>query len=726
MISQHRPALHLAPAPVETRHSDPLLGHYQQVRRRTEQLVAPLSPEDMVVQSMPDASPAKWHLAHCTWFFETFLLSEYLPDYRAFDPTFCYLFNSYYEAVGPRHPRPQRGLMTRPALDQVIAYRQYVDLHMHSLLGQDLGQAAREMVELGLAHEQQHQELLLMDIHHLFNLSSLKPVYDSQWPRDPAGRRGRFKAQAGGLLEIGHNGQGFSFDNEGPRHQTFMQPYEISDRLVTNGQWLEFIDASGYEQVNLWLSDGWATVQAQGWKAPLYWQATPEGWHEMTLRGLQPLDPNAPVTHISYYEAAAFAQWAGARLPTEAEWETAAAAGQLEQVDDAAWQWTQSAYSAYPGFQPAASAVGEYNGKFMVSQMVLRGGASITAPDHCRLTYRNFFGPGLRWMCSGLRLARDARPGGVKAPATKPEEQSEFARDVIEGLSAEHKHLSPKYFYDATGSRLFEDICTTAEYYPTRAETTLLQRIAPELAALIPADAALVEFGSGASDKTRLLLDAAPQTALYVPIDICRNALDKAALQLRSRYPRLNVAPLVDDFTRALHLPSAAKGLPRVGFFPGSTLGNFTRPQAVEFLRSARTLLGRNAVFIIGVDMVKDPETLVAAYNDASGVTAAFNKNLLTRLNRELHGDFDLDAYDHLACWNPEHERMEMHLVSQRAQQVNVAGQRFSFAAGERLHTENSHKFTEQSFTELATLAGWRVSHQWLSEAPQVGMFCLF
>ncbi|WPP01569.1 ergothioneine biosynthesis protein EgtB [Pseudomonas sp. HR96] len=726
MISHNRPALHLARAPAVTPHSDPLLERYQQVRRRTESLVAPLSAEDMVVQSMPDASPAKWHLAHCTWFFETFLLSEHLPDYRPFDPSFCYLFNSYYEAVGPRHPRPQRGLMTRPALEQVVAYRQYVDLHMHSLLGQPLSDEAQQMVTLGLAHEEQHQELLLMDIHHLFSLSSLKPAYDANWPRDPAGRRGRFKTLNGGLVEIGHDGDGFSFDNEGPRHKTYLQPFEISDRLVTNGQWLEFIEASGYEQVNLWLSDGWATVQNEGWKAPMYWVATPEGWHEMTLRGLQPLDPNAPVTHISYYEAAAFAQWAGARLPTEAEWETAAAGGQLEQIDDSAWQWTQSAYSAYPGFKPAASAVGEYNGKFMINQMVLRGGASISAPGHSRPTYRNFFGPGLRWMCSGLRLARDARLPGTVEPRHKEPAASEFARDVIEGLSAEHKHLSPKYFYDDTGSRLFEDICTTPEYYPTRAETALLQRIAADLAAVVPTGAALVEFGSGASDKTRLLLDAAPQVGLYVPIDICRNALDQAASQLRNRYPRLSIAPLVDDFTRALRLPSAARGLPRVGFFPGSTLGNFTRAQAVDFLRSAHTLLGRDAAFIIGVDMVKEPQILEAAYNDAAGVTAAFNKNLLTRLNRELQGDFDLEAFRHLACWNAELERMEMHLVSLRDQQVTVAGQAFHFAEGERLHTENSHKFTAQSFTELAALAGWRVSHQWLSDAPQVGIFCLY
>lgn len=302
---------------------------------------------------------------------------------------------------------------------------------------------------------------------------------------------------------------------------------------------------------------------------------------------------------------------------------------------------------------------------------------------------------------------------------------SGFAEDVIAGLAAPAKQLSPKYFYDEAGSRLFEAICTTPEYYPTRAETALLTRIARQLAEVVPQNAALVEFGSGASDKTRLLLDAAPQVGLYVPIDICRDALDQATARLHGGYPALAIAPLLDDFTRALHLPEAARGRPCVGFFPGSTLGNFTPAQAVDFLRSAHALLGPDAAFIIGVDMVKSPAVLEAAYNDAAGITAAFNKNLLTRLNRELQGDFDLDSFAHLAPWNAELERMEMHLVSLREQSVSVAGQTFSFAKGERLHTENSHKFTERSFTELATLAGWRVTHRWLSEAPQVGMFCL-
>jgi len=705
----------------QTPAANPLLKRYQSVRGRTQSLAAPLSAEDMVVQSMPDASPAKWHMAHTTWFFETFLLSENVPGYTPFDPAFGYLFNSYYEAVGPRHPRPQRGLMTRPGVDQVMAYREHVDQHMERLLHSVLPAQDCSLIELGLAHEEQHQELLLMDILHLFSTSSLKPAYDVQWPKDLSGRRGQYKPLKGGLTEIGHQGADFAFDNEGPRHTTYLQSFEISDRLVTNGEWLKFIDAGGYTQAGLWLSEGWSVVQENAWNAPMYWQHDEtHGWRRMTLRGLETIDPNAPVTHISYYEAAAYAHWADARLPTEAEWEAAVVAGLLEQVDDVAWQWTQSAYSAYPGFRPASSAVGEYNGKFMINQMVLRGGASVTSPSHSRATYRNFFHPDKRWVVSGLRLARDSRQPEMVNPY-----DSEFARDVIAGLSSPVKNLSPKYFYDAAGSELFEGICHTPEYYPTRAETRLLTDVVGQMAAAIPDGAALVEFGSGASEKTCLLLDAAPQIAVYVPIDISANALNKAAHQLNSKYPHLTVAPQIDDFTRALKLPRAADGLTRVGFFPGSTIGNFTPEQAVKFLRSARTLLGENAHFIVGVDLVKDPHTLVAAYDDAQGVTGRFNKNLLTRINRELDGTFDVHGFEHLALWNAEHQRMEMHLVSRQEQTASVAGQTFHFSQGERLHTENSHKFTPESFTALATNAGWTVSQQWVSAAPEVALFSL-
>ena len=717
-----------------------LFDRYLQVRHHTATLVAPLSEEDMVVQSMPDASPAKWHLAHTSWFFETFLLAEHTADYRPFDPAFAYLFNSYYEALGPRQPRPQRGLLTRPPLARVLAYRAHVDTHMRRLLQAPLTAELAARVELGLAHEQQHQELLLMDLLHLFSLSPLKPQYSEQWPADCGGRRGRFVSLSGGLIELGHDGDGFAFDNEGPRHSCYLQPYQISDRLVSNSEWLAFIEAGGYRRAELWLADGWALAQAEQWQAPLYWQQVHGNWQAMSLRGLQPLVLDAPVTHISYYEAAAYAAWADARLPSEAEWEHAASSGLLEQVDDLAWQWTQSAYCAYPGFRPAANAIGEYNGKFMINQMVLRGGASVTPAGHSRPSYRNFYYPAQRWMFSGLRLARDAAAADAVAanaaaadavetntvPTVRVEiANEEFARDLIAGLSAPQKRLAPKYFYDATGSELFEAICRTPEYYPTRAETELLRQIAPLLAAQIPAGAALIEFGSGASEKTRLLLDAAPQLAAYLPIDISATALDKAAAQLRRDYPQLQIAPQLGDFSHLsqLYLPTSVQT--PVGFFPGSTLGNFSQSEAVEFLESVRAFLGPNARFIVGVDMLKDIATLEAAYDDADGITARFNKNLLVRINRELQGDFDLAAFDHLAQWNPEENCMEMYLVSSRDQEVRAAGQRFTFERGERLHTECSHKYSIESITQLAAEAGWTLGRYWLSPAPQVGLFVL-
>jgi dimethylhistidine N-methyltransferase len=699
-----------------------LLQQYLQLRGRTESLAAALENEDMVVQSMPDASPAKWHLAHTTWFFETFLLVGESGIYNVYDPTYGYLFNSYYESLGPRQPRPARGLMTRPTVGDVMGYRRYVDRHMRVLLRSSLSPEVESLIRLGIAHEEQHQELLLMDVLHLFAQSRFKPPYDLSWAPDSAGRAGRFVRAQGGLTEIGNASDPteFAFDNERPKHRVWTESFEIADRLVTNGEWLAFMNADGYGRPELWLSDGWARAQAESWESPLYWERVTEGWSCMTLAGMRPLDEAAPVTHISYYEATAYAQWAGARLPTEAEWEISARNGLLEQVDDVAWQWTQSAYSPYPGFRASADAVGEYNGKFMANQTVLRGGSSVTPIGHSRETYRNFFYPHQRWMFSGVRLARDA--SDIQAPFAGFEG---FAADVVAGLSVKHKTLSPKYFYDAAGSALFEEICRTPEYYPTRAETALLQQIIGQIVGLIPSDAVLVEFGSGASEKTQLILDSAPQIAAYVPIDISADALAAAVARLNHHYPNLIVAPSADDFTRAMTLPAVAHGRPKVGFFPGSTIGNFTRDQAVAFLRTARRLLGDDALMIVGADLVKDEATLLAAYNDAAGVTASFNKNLLTRINRELLGDFNLDAFDHLAVWNPEQLRIEMNLVSRADQVVNAAGKTFAFKKGEFLHTENSHKFTTDSFASLASDAGWTAGRTWTSDAPEFGVFAL-
>jgi ergothioneine biosynthesis protein EgtB len=406
--------------------TDHLTRRFQTVRETTDALASRLSPEDQTPQSMPDASPTKWHRAHTTWFFEEFLLRPD-PSYTEYDPSYRYLFNSYYEAVGPRHPRPQRGLMTRPGIADIARYREYVqDRLIEALEAGRLDDKARDLVELGCNHEQQHQELLLMDIKHLFSTHPFAPVYVERAPDDrrpPIGQG--WRSVPGGIVEIGHDGDGFAFDNEGPRHRVLLEDFLIAERAVTVSDWLEFMADGGYQRADLWLSDGWARVQADGWDAPAYWDLRDGEWTTFTLSGRRPVVPAEPVCHVSFYEADAFARWAGARLPTEFEWETAARhrpelRGQLLDPDRVhpgpagsamigdVWEWTASAYLPYPGFVPAAGAVGEYNGKFMCDQHVLRGACAATPVGHERLTYRNFFPAGARWAFSGLRLARNA------------------------------------------------------------------------------------------------------------------------------------------------------------------------------------------------------------------------------------------------------------------------------------------------------------------------------
>jgi ergothioneine biosynthesis protein EgtB len=386
---------------------------YVRTREHTLALAAPLSPEDQCVQAMPDTSPTKWHLAHTSWFFEAVILRDHAPGYEPFDPRFFQLFNSYYESLGPRHPRPQRGLLTRPSLADVHRYRAHVDAAMLRFIAdaRDAAwDAAAPLVELGLHHEQQHQELILTDILYTLSCNPMLPAYqpvEAVQLRVASPTRQRWIAVDGGVVEIGHDGAGFAFDNETPRHRVLLAPYAIADRLVTCGEFLEFIEDGGYERANLWLSDGWAAVQAGGWKHPLYWIDGPH-WQAYGLHGVRPLDARAPVTNLSFYEAAAYAEWAGARLPTEFEWEAACTAPGMQQVHGHAWQWTRSSYDPYPGFRPFAGAVGEYNGKFMVGQVVLRGSSVATPAGHARDTYRNFFPPAARWQFSGLRLAKDA------------------------------------------------------------------------------------------------------------------------------------------------------------------------------------------------------------------------------------------------------------------------------------------------------------------------------
>ncbi|MGC1466400.1 MAG: ergothioneine biosynthesis protein EgtB [Pseudolabrys sp.] len=382
---------------------------FRAVRAETEKRAAPLSAEDQIVQSMPDASPTKWHRAHVTWFFEQFLLVPHVKPYKVFDERFPFLFNSYYVAAGPRHARPQRGLITRPNGEDVTAYRAHVDAAVEKLIedvpAADAGRVF-SILEIGLHHEQQHQELLVTDILHAFAQNPTNPVYDNGWqmPRH-AGGQGGFVAVPAGIHAIGHDGDGYCFDNETPRHETLLQDVRLGRHLVTNAEWLAFIEAGGYTTPSLWLSDGWAAVEAERWEAPGYWRRTDDAWHAMTLAGLKPVDPAAPVCHISYYEADAFARFAGKHLPSEAEWEVAARAGLIEDAFGVAWQWTRSAYLPYPGYRAAEGALGEYNGKFMVSQMVLRGSSLATPADHERVSYRNFFYPPARWQFSSLRLA---------------------------------------------------------------------------------------------------------------------------------------------------------------------------------------------------------------------------------------------------------------------------------------------------------------------------------
>lgn len=413
-----------------------LLDRYEAVRRFTAHLCEPLEVEDFVAQSMPDASPAKWHLAHTSWFFETFILKEWAGNYRSAVPDYAYLFNSYYNAAGPMHCRDRRGVITRPTVSETMNYREHIDSEMRRLLesaSADLLDRLTPRVILGLNHEQQHQELLLTDLKHLFAQNPLFPVYRKrETAREAAVPSGMEWLEFGaGLHEIGHEGEGFSYDNEGPRHRQFIESFKLGKRLITNGEFMEFIVADGYAESAHWLSAGWMEARKQGWQAPLYWFRKDDAWHHFTLHGVEPVNHAEPVCHVSFFEADAFARWAGARLPTEHEWEMTAAhadsavgnfvdeehyhpmpvaqnlSGVACQMFGDVWEWTGSSYRPYPGYQAAAGALGEYNGKFMCNQMVLRGGSCATQRGHIRASYRNFFQPEKRWQFSGIRLAGD-------------------------------------------------------------------------------------------------------------------------------------------------------------------------------------------------------------------------------------------------------------------------------------------------------------------------------
>ena len=412
----------------------PLFARYQAVRKMTEGLAQPLSPEDCQIQSMPDASPVKWHLAHTTWFFETFVLAPHASGFEVFHPSFVYLFNSYYNAVGDRLPRPRRGLISRPTLEEAYAYRAATDRAMERYLesaGETLPASVAAVIELGLNHEEQHQELILTDIKHALAQNPLRPAYRAGVDKPSNARSGRmgWSFVEGGIKWLGHDGPGFAFDNEIPRHRVFCETFQFGSRLVTSGEFLAFMADGGYDRPELWLSDGWNTVKTQEWKAPLYWETQVGEWWLNTLGGFRQVHKAEPVCHVSFYEADAFARWAGSRLPTEAEWESAARDTQPDgnflecghfhpqaAIDGAGiaqcfgdvWEWTGSPYTPYPGSRPAAGALGEYNAKFMCNQLILRGGSCATPASHIRATYRNFFPPDARWQFTGIRLAKDA------------------------------------------------------------------------------------------------------------------------------------------------------------------------------------------------------------------------------------------------------------------------------------------------------------------------------
>jgi dimethylhistidine N-methyltransferase len=721
---------------------------FRSVRGASRALVAPVSDADATVQSMPEASPAKWHLAHTTWFFENMVLVPHLAEYRVFDERFTFLFNSYYDSIGARHARPKRGLLSRPTLDAVYAYRDHVDAAIERLLQQESSRVT-QLVELGCHHEQQHQELLLTDILHLFAQNPLRPAYKSPEPLP-------FEAQAlaaanylgfeGGAIEIGHEGGGFAFDCEGPRHRVFLEPYRLADRLVSNREWIDFIEDGGYQKPLLWLAEGWTERCLQGWTMPLYWEKREDTYWTMTLRGSQPVDLDAPVTHVGYFEADAYATWAGRRLPTEAEWEHAAQGQSLtgnfadsgrlrpkrlsggsdgmHQLFGDVWEWTRSAFLPYPRFRAAAGAVGEYNGKFMSGQFVLRGGSCVTPAGHMRASYRNFFPPATRWQFSGVRLAEDVETlPSTHAPPKRFADR--FRADVLFGLGQSSKTLPSRWLYDAHGSELFEEITQLPEYYPTRTETGILSYFSGEIAEFCGENAVVLEYGAGAAVKTELLIQALHRPQLYVPIDIADDFLQQTVTRFRRRFATLDTRPITADFTAEFLLPGWIPSARRVAFFPGSTIGNLNATEVAAFLRRMRLHVGLEGRALIGLDLCRVVPILIPAYDDAAGTTARFNLNLLTRINRELGGNFVLERFQHQARWNPGEAAIEMHLVSLTGQTARVSGVEFDFAAGESIHTESSRKYDVGNFTAVAAEHGWRVERLWTDEKQLFGVFGL-
>lgn len=739
-----------------------IVDTYRFVRKASAQIAEPLSAEDCAAQSMNEASPIKWHLAHTTWFFETFILNDFAVGYRSFCPEFRYLFNSYYNGVGAQHKRARRGLITRPDLETVFAYREHVDEAIESLLSASACEPeVLRLIELGLHHEQQHQELMFTDVKHLFSNNPLHPAYNSRWPLTevhPAPMS--WIRHEGGLVEIGAHGGEFTFDNELPRHPVYLQPFELADRLVTNEEYIQFIEDGGYRRPELWLSDGWEKSCSSGWQAPEYWRRDDNTWRCFTLHGECAIDPFAPVCHVSYFEADAFARWSGARLPDEKEWEFAASGapisgnfmetgvyhplalrqsapdGILSQLFGDVWEWTMSPYAPYPGYSPPAGAIGEYNAKFMNGQYVLRGGSCVSPEKHIRSSYRNFFPPSARWQFAGIRLARDAfrNKGGerqhrshkVKVLRHQPAEQNNRTADndraeLITTLTAARPSLPPKYFYDLLGSHLFEAITKTGEYYLTRAEAEIFDTFAEEIAQLtrsaLGPEFQMVDIGAGNCEKAASLLPIF-KPSRYVPVDISDEFLHAAAISLAERFDGLSITAVAMDFSDRFSLPAELASRATLFFYPGSSLGNFSPDDAQQLLAEIAAAT-ENGALLIGVDLQKDKNVLEAAYADNLGVTSIFNLNTLNNVNAILGSNFNIHQWSHRARYDEQASRIEMHLVAKEELTVAWPGGERRFASGEHIVTEHSYKWNAKSITALVNKTGFNVQKIWTDKLAQ-------
>lgn len=552
----------------------------------------------------------------------------------------------------------------------------------------------------------------------------------------------------GGVAGIGDDGSSsFVFDNESPRHQVLVPDFEMSTRLVTAGEWLSFMSDGGYERSEFWLSEGWALVKDKGWECPLYWQLIDDVWNVFTLDGLRPVDPSEPVCHVSMFEADAYASWSSARLPTEFEWELAAKSTSLEgnllerfslhprpslvrtgiqQLFGDTWEWTSSAYLPYPRFSVANGAVGEYNGKFMSNQNVLRGGSALTPPDHVRATYRNFFPAASRWIMTGVRLVRDTKESPIQVDVHLDTAWSQPAleQDVRAGLSQTKKVLPPKWFYDDLGSDLYDQITRVEEYYPARTETTILNAQAVAIAELVQADT-LIELGSGTSSKTKVVMDAMRSEGslrTYVPFDVADETLREASEELVERHPGLLVNGVVGDFEH--HLPQIPVGGTNLVMLLGGTIGNFLPEPRATFLKGIADLMNRGDYFLLGTDLVKDVARLEAAYDDAQGVTAAFNKNVLQVINDRLDADFDLSAFEHVSVFDADNEWIEMRLRSTVEQTVSIPALDLTvaFAEGEEMRTEVSAKFRRAGIAEELATAGLELVEWYTDDNNDFGL----